>query len=106
MITRSINTFFAQGTVSSTAMSLTNAAFGFTATQVAQADHVLISVDTGAIRITWDAAKTVPTTSKGMVITDRNWPLADIVGTINAQNIQMIRDGSTDAVVNVMLECG
>lgn len=101
-VTRSLNTFFVQATVSTVAKSLIGV--GFTAAQVAIADRVIISVDTGALRVIWDTAPTAPTTTKGIYIPNKNNPYFVLEGRTNAALLQMIRDGGSDATVNIMIE--
>ena len=104
MDSRSSAAYFAQVTVSSAAKSLTSVTGGFTAAQVAAASRLWISVDVGALRLTWDSAQTTPTTTKGMLITNKNYPLFELVGNTNITNLQMIRDGNADATVNLLIE--
>ena len=104
MDSRSSAAYFVQVTVSSTAKTLTSVSAGFTVAQVAAASRLWVSVDTGALRLTWDSAQTTPTTTKGMLITNKNYPLFELVGNTNITNLQMIRDGGVDAVVNLTIE--
>lgn len=100
---RSLAGYFKQATISNAVQTLVDA--GFTAAQVADADRVIISVESGALRAIWDQALTAPTTSTGMLIPTTNYPHYVIEGRTNAMRLKMIRNGSsTDCVVNIMIE--
>lgn len=84
-----------QDDVSSTALTLED--FGFTAAQVQQAERALIFVNTNSIRVWWDG--TVPTVSEGIV-----FEVGFEIYNENIRQLQMIRNGSTDAEVAIILE--
>ena len=97
---RSAGVFFKQAVVSNVAKSLID--IGFTQAQVAAADVVIVSVDTGALRAVWDS--TIPTTSSGMVIPNRNNPIFLLSGRNNASRLLLIRDGGSDCTCNISIE--
>ena len=102
-IIRSISTKTVSGTVSNTAKSLQD--FGFAANDVATADRVIVSVTSGALRLSWDhPASNPPSTSTGLLLPTDNYPLFEVVGRANAASLQMIRDGSSDATISVSIE--
>lgn len=101
-VTRSNAGFFKQATISTAVKSLVDC--GFTAAQVSDADRVIISTGSGALRLTWDQAMTDPTTSLGVIVPTGCYPHYIIEGRTNAARIKMIRDGSSDCTVNIMIE--
>jgi hypothetical protein len=91
-------TAFDGHTISSTALALSGT--GLTAAQVVAASRAIIAVRSGAINTRWDG--TDPTTSAGI-----KWGVGErfqINGSENLANFRMIRDGATDATVDIMLE--
>jgi len=102
-IGRSVNAVSHSGTVGNTVIDLVE--FGFSAANVAAADVVTISVTANALRFTYNTNKAdPPTNSTGLRLPTNNYPLQVIEGRINAGNLQMIRDGSADATVTIVLE--
>ena len=90
-------------TVSSTAISLVT--FGFSAAVVQSADKIIIGVEAGALRVTYDTdLANPPTVSAGLKIPTNNYPFWIIYGRPNASNMKLIRDGSSDATVTIVIE--
>jgi hypothetical protein len=80
---------------------------GFTATDIQTADRLILSVTTGAARITWDHGYTnpqAPTTLIGQRIPNNNYPLFVLQGRSNTAAFKITRDAGTDAVVTITLE--
>jgi len=92
------------GTVSTVALSLV--AFGFDPGVAAAADRVFISVGANALRVAWDHPVTTnpPTTTAGLRLPTNNFPIFEVVGRENTAALLMIRDGSADATVTVIVE--
>jgi hypothetical protein len=92
--------------------TITNAAWtlaliGFTATDIQTADRLILSVTTGAARVTWDHGYTspqAPTTLIGQRISNNNYPLFVLQGRSNTANFKIVRDAGVDAVVTITLE--
>lgn len=101
-IYRSRDAYFATATVTDTVLTLVT--FGFTQAQVDAADRAFFSLEGGSLRLTWDTAKTTPTTTKGILVKLSDWPLWELIGQINLGRLQFCRDGSTNATVTIMLE--
>jgi hypothetical protein len=89
---------FDQETISSTSLGLVDLAF--TQAQVDEANRIIISVRSGSINIRFDG--TVPTVAIGLTLVV-GIPY-EIVSNPNIQNLQMIRNGGTDAVIDVQME--
>lgn len=91
---------FARGsmTISSTAIAITNAGFGFSAAQLAAADVAYIFTATNSLRLlsTGDA----PTATQGVPVETTGGVIVE--GNTNVQNIQLIRQ-SADGVATIIL---
>lgn len=97
---------YSQDTVSDTALSLADLS-GLSAADVASADRVVLTVSQNAVRVRWDG--TAPTTSSGHVLSvDESYSILTrqpfVLSGNNLSNLQIIRDGSFDAVIEVTLE--
>ncbi|NIN36645.1 MAG: hypothetical protein GTO60_16740 [Gammaproteobacteria bacterium] len=89
---------FDQHTISDTALGLVD--LDFTQAQVDDASRAVISVRSGSINIRYDG--TAPTIAIG-----HTWFTGDtfaIVGRYNTDALQIIRNGASDAVIDVTLE--
>lgn len=89
---------FDQHTISSAALALAD--LDFTQDQVDETARVVISVRSGEVNIAYDG--TTPTTSLGHIFTAGD--IFEILGNNDVQNLQLIRNGAVDAVVDVTLE--
>lgn len=87
-------------TVSNAAKAISHADFGFTADQLAAADHAIISVNAEGVFATWEG--TDPTTSLGHYLAATHAPF--VVRGRNVANLKFIRAGSNDATVSITLE--
>jgi len=89
-------------TVSSAVVPLSS--FGFTATQLAQAKHALITSTKAAVRYMYDG--TAPTSELGHILPMDASPPLDVIGMENVANLQFILDSgaATDAIVLITLE--
>lgn len=97
-ITKTIALAFDQHTISDTALGLVD--LDFTQTQVDVTNRVVISIRSGSINLRYDG--TVPTVAIG-----HNFSVGDtlaIEGQTDIALLELIRNGSTDAVVDVTLE--
>jgi len=89
---------FDQHTISDTALALSDT--DLTDAQLAAAARAIVSVRSGAVNIRYDG--TAPTTSVGIkFLTGEKF---QIVGNLDVNTVQMIRDSTTDAVVDIALE--
>lgn len=84
-------------TVSTTALLLTD--LGFTATQIAKAHSVLITVNTNTL--IWRADGTAPTASVGHYIPALG--SQELFGKVLLQNLKLIRQGGSDATITASL---
>ena len=89
---------FDQHTISNTSLGLVDT--DLTQAQLDLAVRAVISVRSGSINIRYDG--TVPTVAIGLTLFV-GIPY-EIIGDINMANLEMIRNGATDAVVDIMLE--
>ena len=87
-----------QHTISSSALALSDT--DLTDAHIAAAGRAIISVRSGAINIWYDGS--APTTSAG--ITFLAGERLVIIGHLDISRLQMIRNGATDAVVDILLE--
>lgn len=79
----------------------------FAKQDVLTADRLILSVTTGAVRVSWDhgyANIVAPTTISGQRIPNNNYPLFVLQGRNNIQAFQIVRDAGTDANVTITLE--
>ena len=96
--TTAISGGVAQATVSDTALNFDDTAI--TVAEMAAAARAIVFVRSGAINVYYDG--TAPTTSAGLKFnTDDKF---EILNSVDIGNFQMIRNGSTDAVVDIVLE--
>lgn len=101
-ILRSSKVITKTGTISTAAQTLVQ--FGFSADDVSGADRVIFSTSSGGLRLNWDTTPITPSTSTGYQVPASVWPRFVLEGRFNAANLQMIRDGSTDAVTAITIE--
>ncbi len=87
-------------TISTSAITISNASFGWSATDIADAEVAYVSAHTAGVIITWDGND--PTTTQGMPITQNS--TVSIQGTDNVGRLKFIRSGGSDATVSVTLE--
>jgi len=97
-INKTIASAFDQHTISNTALALVD--LDFTAAQVLQTSRVIVSVRSGQVNIRYDG--TAPTVAIGHTFFTGD--IFEIVSNADIQNLQLIRNGATDAVVDVTLE--
>ena len=91
----------ASATVSNTAKSITHADFGFTATQLAQADNAIICSRVAGIMYDWHPSIS-PTANLGVFLAANG--SVSFPGTVSIGRLQFIREGAADATVTVKLE--
>lgn len=90
---------FGEGTVSDTALALTDIG-DITAAQLDKADRVRLTVNSNAIHYRYDGGD--PTTTSGHYVGTNATFVID--GHANLQALRLIRSGSSDATVAVTLE--
>lgn len=86
--------------VSTSAITIGAAGFGWGATDLATADRAYITSFTAGTVIRWDSSS--PSTTLGMLVTQNATVL--IEGGDNIRNLQFIRSGASDSTVSVVLE--
>lgn len=87
-------------TVSSSVVTISNASFNWSATDISDAEVAYVSSHTAGVVITWDGND--PTTTKGMPVTQNS--TVSIQGTDNVGRLRFIRSAGSDATVSVTLE--
>jgi hypothetical protein len=90
---------YGAGTVSTTALALTDAPFSFSVANIALADEALITATTAGLRYRIDGAGN-PTATSHLIATGAT---VSIIGNTNIQNLRLIRDGGSDASAAVTL---
>ena len=88
-------------TVSSTAVPITAAGFGFTASELASATRAVVSAHSASAHMRWDGG--APTATVGHHIGEGTRPQV-IYGTATIGNLQFIREASQDVQVTITLE--
>lgn len=82
-------------------MLITAAGWNWAAGDLAKADRAVITAHTQPVVITWDG--TTPTATLGRVLAAG--ATLEISGNDNVRNIQLIRQGGSDATASITLEC-
>ena len=86
-------------TVSSTAETISDAGWSWSAGDVSSADRALITCRTGGAMVTWSGV--TPTATLGHLVAAN--ATYEVIGNVNIANLQFIREASTDAVITVTL---
>lgn len=97
-IIKTVASAFNQETISDTALFLTD--MTFTDAQVEAASRAIIAVRSGSINIRYDG--TSPTTDVGLNFVAGNFFQID--GNADIRTLELIRNGASDAVVDISLE--
>jgi len=87
-------------TIGSSAITISNPSFGWSATDLTDAEAAVISAHTQAINFTWDGND--PTATKGQPLAAGS--TVRLVGTDNIANLRFIRSGGSDGIVSITLE--
>lgn len=87
-------------TVSNSAITMAAAGWSWTTGYVALADQAVVTAHTQPVCMTWDG--TTPTATCGMYLA--TGATVTIKGAQNVGNIQLIRQGGSDATVSITLE--
>lgn len=87
-------------TISSAAVAITNAGFGWGANDLARAQRAYVTAYTQPLNISW--AGVAPTATLGVALAVG--ATFEIVGVENINALQFIRQGASDGVVSVLLE--
>lgn len=88
-------------TVSTTAVPITDAGFGFTANELATATRAVISSHSASAHMRWDGG--APTATVGHHLGEATRPQV-VWGKATIGNLQFIREGSQNVQVTVTLE--
>lgn len=88
-------------TISATAILISNAGFGWAATDLGRAQRAYITCYTQPINVSW-AAGVAPTAALGVALAAG--ATIELVGNENINALQFIRQGATDGVISVLLE--